>query len=83
MVLNDIIEQAAGRQSGGSDHGGKVSILVTPSVVSSLINCLHHRNLLKLVLLPSNHTRVPDLLSVLLKLKLIYIYLLHFVQCGG
>lgn len=23
MVLNDIIEQAAGRQSGASDHGGK------------------------------------------------------------
>lgn len=26
MVLNDIIEQAAGRQSRGSDHGGKLSI---------------------------------------------------------
>lgn len=23
MVLNDIIEQAAGRQSGASDHGGR------------------------------------------------------------
>lgn len=27
MVLNDIIEQAAGRQSGASDHGGKFKIL--------------------------------------------------------
>ena len=26
MVLNDIIEQAAGRHSRGSDHGGKENI---------------------------------------------------------
>lgn len=26
MVLNDIIEQAAGRHSRASDHGGKLSL---------------------------------------------------------
>lgn len=26
MVLNDIIEQAAGRQSRTSDHGGKLNV---------------------------------------------------------
>lgn len=32
MVLNDIIEQAAGRQSGASDHGGKQYTLLKLSL---------------------------------------------------
>lgn len=47
MVLNDIIEQAAGRQSGGSDHGGKQSYLMVPKPSPlSNVNLTHHRNAL-------------------------------------
>lgn len=30
MVLNDIIEQAAGQQTGPTDHGGKIHVFIYP-----------------------------------------------------
>lgn len=41
MVLNDIIEQAAGRQSGASDHGGKESYIIISKSSLSLMFILH------------------------------------------
>lgn len=44
MVLNDIIEQAAGRQSETSDHGGKSLYIFNCNNVPKVH--IHHRNLL-------------------------------------
>lgn len=42
MVLNDIIEQAAGRQSGASDHGGKRFYLIVSHSPAPLSNVYLH-----------------------------------------
>lgn len=54
MVLNDIIEQAAGQQTGPTDHGGKHHAFIYPQY--DPYTTQHHRNALILVRLPRNRT---------------------------
>lgn len=62
MVLNDIIEQAAGRQSGGSDHGGKRFYSITPSPLPCTCLSYTPSQCASLVLLrKSSHTSIARL----------------------